>query len=79
MRFQPVKCNMMQITRKRIEKIHASYILEETVLENFETSERYIDQLGILGKEMGYEISACQMQYDAKCRKYQVSWGLYRK
>ena len=28
MRFQPVKCNMMQIKRKRIKKIHASYILE---------------------------------------------------
>ena len=25
MRFQPVKCNMMQITMKRIKKIHASY------------------------------------------------------
>ena len=33
MRFQPVKCNMMQITRKRIKKIHA---LDETVLENVE-------------------------------------------
>ena len=28
MRFQPVKCNMMQLTRKRIKKIHASYTLE---------------------------------------------------
>ena len=36
MRFQPVKCNMMQITRKRIKKIHASYTLEGTVLENVE-------------------------------------------
>ena len=27
MRFQPVKCNMMQLTRKRIKKIHASYTL----------------------------------------------------
>ena len=34
MRFQPVKCNMMQITRKRIKKIHASYTLEGTVIEN---------------------------------------------
>ena len=25
MRFQPVKCNIMQITRKRIKKINASY------------------------------------------------------
>ena len=34
MRFQPVKCNMMQVTRKRIKKIHASYTLERTHLEN---------------------------------------------
>ena len=37
MSFQPVKCNMMQITRKRIKKIHASYTLEGTVLENVES------------------------------------------
>ena len=36
MRFQPVKCNIMQITWKRIKKINASYSLEETVLENVE-------------------------------------------
>ena len=36
MRFQAVKCNMMQITRKRIKKIHASYTLGGTVLENVE-------------------------------------------
>ena len=36
MRFQPVKCNMMQITRKGIKKMHASYTLEGTVLENVE-------------------------------------------
>ena len=33
-RFQPVKCNMMQITRKQIKKIYASYTLEGTVLKN---------------------------------------------
>ena len=27
-RFQPVKCNIMQITRKQIKKINASYSLE---------------------------------------------------
>ena len=36
MRFQPVKCNMIQLTRKRIKKIHASYTLEGTDLENVE-------------------------------------------
>ena len=33
MRFQPVKCNMMQLTNKHY-KIQASYTLEGTVLEN---------------------------------------------
>ena len=37
MKFQPVKCNMMQLTRKRIKKIHASYTLEGTNLENIES------------------------------------------
>ena len=36
MRFQPVKCNMMQLTRKQIKKIHASNTLEGTDLENVE-------------------------------------------
>ena len=34
MRFQLVKCNMMQLTRKTLNKIQASYTLEGTVLEN---------------------------------------------
>ena len=34
--FQPVKCNMMQLTRKLTNKIQASYTLEGTVLENVE-------------------------------------------
>ena len=37
MRFQPIKCNMMQLTRKRIKKIHASYTLEGSNLENVES------------------------------------------
>ena len=43
MRFQLVKCNIMQITRKRIKKINASYTLEGTVLDNVEK----INYLGI--------------------------------
>ena len=35
MRFQPVKCNMMQLTNKH-NKIGASYTLEGTVIENVE-------------------------------------------
>ena len=41
MRFQPVKCNMMQLTRKHLNKIQASYTLEGTVLENVD-SIRYL-------------------------------------
>ena len=37
MKFQLVKCNMMQLTRKRIKKIHASCTLEGTDLENVES------------------------------------------
>ena len=32
--FQPVKCNMMQLTNKHLNKIQAFYTLEGTVLEN---------------------------------------------
>ena len=35
-RFQPVKCNMMQLTNKRSSKIQANYTLEGTALENVE-------------------------------------------
>ena len=34
MRFQPTKCNMMQLTRKQVKKVIATYTLEGTVLEN---------------------------------------------
>ena len=36
MRFQPVKCNKIQITKKQIKKITASYTLQGTVLDNVE-------------------------------------------
>ena len=42
-RFQPVKCNIMPITRKRIKKVNASYNLERTDLDNVE----YITYLGV--------------------------------
>ena len=37
MRFQPVKCNMMQLTNTRTSKIQAYYKLEGTVLENVDS------------------------------------------
>ena len=36
MKFQPVRCNIMQILRERIKKINDSYTLEGTVLDNVE-------------------------------------------
>ena len=43
MRFQPFKCNIMQITTKRANKIEASYASEGTVLENVDS----IQYLGV--------------------------------
>ena len=37
MRLQPVKCNMMQLTNKQINKTEASYTLEVAVLENVDS------------------------------------------
>ena len=37
MRLQPVKFNMMQLTRKHSNKIQASYTLEGAVLENVDS------------------------------------------
>ena len=36
-RFQPIKCNMMKLTKKLTNKIQAFYTLEGTVLENVES------------------------------------------
>ena len=47
MRFQPVKCNMMQLTKKH-NKIQALYTLEGIVLENVES----IKYLGVTIKNL---------------------------
>ena len=49
MRFQPVKCSIMQITRKRTNKIEASYTLEGTVLEN-------VDSIKYLGVTITHDL-----------------------
>ena len=43
MRFQPVKCNMMQLTNKPTSEIQGSYKLEGSMLENVES----IKHLGV--------------------------------
>ena len=54
MRFQPVKCSIMQITRKQIKKINTSYNLEGTILNNVEK----IKYLGItIHKDL--KLNAC--------------------
>ena len=49
MRFQPVKCNMMQVTRKHSNIIQASYTLEGTVLEN-------VDNIKYLGVTITFDL-----------------------
>ena len=49
MKFQPVKCNIMQISRKRTYKIEASYTLECTVLEN-------VDSIKYLGVTITHDL-----------------------
>ena len=49
MRLHPVKCNIMQITRKRTNKIEASYTLEGTVLEN-------VDSIKYLGVTITHDL-----------------------
>ena len=41
MRFYPVKCNIMQITREQIKKINASYTFQKMVLNNVEKSKYF--------------------------------------
>ena len=56
MRFQPVKCNIMQLTRKRIKRINAVYSLEGTVFENVDN----IKYLSVtISKEMEYSCKQC--------------------
>ena len=49
MRFQSVKCNIMQITKKWIKKINASYNLEGTVLDN-------VENIKYLGITIGHDL-----------------------
>ena len=59
MRFQPVKCNIVQITRKRIKKINASYNLEGTVFDNVEN----IKYLGVtISNNLKWNMSAISAQ-----------------
>ena len=73
MRFQPVKCNMMQLTRKRIKTIHASYTLtlEGTGLENVEN----IKYLGVtVTSDLRWNTHVSNV-----CTKANITLGFLRK
>ena len=71
MRFQPVKCNMMQLTRKHSNKIQASYTLEGTVLEN-------VDNIKYLGVTI-----TCDLRWNThisnSCTKANRNLGFLRR
>ena len=71
MRFQPVKCNMMQLTRKLFKKIHASYTLDGTDLENVES----IKYLGVtITNDLRWNIHASNV-----CTKANRTLGFLRR
>ena len=69
MRFQPVKCNMMQLTRKRIKKIYASYTLEGTDLENVESINKVtISRKGRMAVEIVSRVSLINLHENDEVR-----------
>ena len=71
MRFQPVKCNIMQITKKRIKNTNASYNLEGTVLDSVEN----IKYLGItITNDLKWNTHASNI-----CTKANRSLGFLRR
>ena len=71
MRFQPVKCNMMQITRKRTNKFGASYTLEGTVLEN-------VDSIKYLGVTITHVLK-WNTHISNICTKANTTFGFLRR
>ena len=71
MRFQSVKCNMMQLTNKHASKIQASYKLEGTVLENVES----IKYLGVtITKDLKWNTHISNV-----CTKANRTLGFFRR
>ena len=70
-RFQPVKCNMKQLTNKRTSKIQASYKLEGTVLENVE-SIKYLGET--ITKDLKWNTHICNV-----CTKANRTLGYLRQ
>ena len=73
MRFQPVKCNIMQLTRKQIKKINAvNYSLEATVLEN-------IDKIKCLGVTVSKDLKWNTHVFSNVCTKANRTLGFLRR
>ena len=71
MRFQPVKCNITQLSRKRIKKTNAVYSLEGTVLENVDN----IKYFGVtISKDLKWNTHASNV-----CTKANRTLGFLRR
>ena len=70
-RFQSVKFNIMQITRKRTNKIEASNTLEGTVLEN-------VDSIKYLGATITHDLDGIHISatYRGACSPHFGIWQL---
>ena len=71
MRVQPVKCNMMQLARKHLNKIQASYTLEGAVLEN-------VDKIKYLGVTITNDLKWNTHIIDI-CTKANRTFGFLRR
>ena len=71
MRFQPVKCNTMQLTRKQLNKIQASYNLEGAVLEN-------VNNIKYLGVTITNDLK-CNTHISNICTKANRTLGFLRR
>ena len=71
MRFQPVKCTIMQITRKRTNKIEVPYTLEGMVLENG-------DSIKYLGVTITYDLR-WNTHISNMCTKTNITLGFLRR
>ena len=69
MRFQSVKCNMMQLTRKHSNKIQASYTLAGTVLKN-------ADHIKYLGVTITFELR-WNTHISNICTKAKIALGFF--
>ena len=71
MRFQPFKYNIMQITRKWIKKMNASYNLEGTVLD-------YVENIKYLGVTITNDLKL-NTRVGNMCTKYNRTLGFLRR